>query len=760
MNEYGHFDDERNEYVITTPLTPRPWENRCWNNDLTMQITNHGTATVYERDHEGRFILYNTTRNRYLYLLDKTTGQLWCPAWFPVNTDLDSYHCRHGMNYTVITAGKDGVEVTWRSTVHPSEAVEIWQVEIVNRSGQERDLLVVPYYEIDLAFKDPYFFGSPDLFRPQGAPADGLLYVKNFSRHRDIERYALCYQSDRPIDRYEMAKEVFLKGYASLARPNTILRDEFTNSEPDKLAPVFAPAYDFSLADGQGETLHVRLFSAESFDAARDKAARYAPADLYAQSLAAHAKLNAELLAENTIHTADAKLDRFVNVWTKHQLRYNAYWNREEFGIGLRDSMQDCDSYRRHDYAFVRRRIGEATRAIYADGHTLRKWAAIDDKLYFDGGVWYVNAIICHVRETGDFALLDDVQPYFAAEGESETVLGHMKRTMDFLDRQRGPDRLCRMGFGDWNDAMNGVDRAGKGQSVWTSMAFIWALRGLVSLLERIGDDDARRYTAIADELRDILNGQFFEGDRYIRAITDEGLKVGSQECDEGQVYVNPQSWAMISGVADDGRARVILKTVQDRLYTPYGPILLSPVYTHNRPDIGRISSDPPGFVENGANYVHASMFHAYGLTLASLPDNAHDIIHRVLPENPNNPTDVSKIEPYQVTNAYEGPASRHAGRSMFPWRTGSAGWMLKVVWDGMLGIIPDFDDVKVRARLPKAFGDRVEATRKIRGAHVSFTFVRGGEQADENAFDLVIDNDTAIAYDKLADGTKVLVRA
>jgi cellobiose phosphorylase/cellobionic acid phosphorylase len=691
--------------------------------------------------------------------MDQTTGTLWSPAWFPVNTELDSYQCRHGMKYTVITGRKDGVEIIWKTTVHPTEAVEIQRIEIRNRSGQPRKLLIVPLYQIDISFKDPYFFGSPDLFRTQLDTANGLMYIKNYSRHRDMERYALAWSGDKPILKYEMATERFLKGYSSLPRPNAILNDDWDNSAPDKLPPIFAPCYEIHLADGQDDTLNVKIFSAENFEQAQTKAARYAPADLYETSLAGHAKVTEKLLSENNLQTEDAPLNRFVNVWIKQQLHYTSYWNREEFGIGFRDSMQDCDSFCRHDYAQVRDRILQACRAIYEDGHTLRKWAAIDDKLYFDGCVWFINTVVHYLRESGDLALLDVQEPYFDGDPKkTDSVLGHMKRSVDFLAEKRGPDGLCRMGFGDWNDAMNGVDREGKGQSIWTSMAMIWAMRSFVPLLEYLGDPDAKKYQAFSDELKTILNEKCFEGDRYIRAITDAGLKVGSAECDEGKIYVNAQSWAMISRVADNDRAKVILKTVQEQLYTDYGPVLLAPVYTHNRPDIGRISSDPPGFVENGANYVHASMFHAYGLTLAGMPDNALNIIHRVLGENPRNPVSNSMLEPYMITNAYEGPASPHAGRSMFPWRTGSASWLLKVIWDGMVGVNPDFDDVKINASLPSAFGDCVTASRKIRGAKVHFTFVRNGATG-EGKFDLTVANGAALNYEPLKDGTRVLVQ-
>ena len=253
-------------------------------------------------------------------------------------------------------------------------------------------------------------------------------------------------------------------------------------------------------------------------------------------------------------------MDRFVNSWIKHQAHYNADWNRG-WNMGFRDAMQDCDSWRRHNPDLVRKRILQAARHIYADGHTVRKWAAIDDKLYFDGGIWFVNTTVMYIKETGDYSIIVESVPYL--DKGRDNVLSHMKRAMDFLNQQRGIGGICRMGFGDWNDALNGIDRKGKGESVWTTMAFIWALDSLVNLLQKLEDPDAVKYDNISQELESLLNYNYFEDDRYIRALTDNGMKVGSKENKEGSIYLNPQSWGLISGAADEVRAEKIIKNGQ-----------------------------------------------------------------------------------------------------------------------------------------------------------------------------------------------------
>jgi cellobiose phosphorylase len=742
--DYGHFDDNLNEYVINTPLTPRPWENRLWNNKLNAQITNHGTGIVYERDPEGRFILYNWSNHRYLYVYDKTDKVLWCPSWYPANVEIDSYECRHGLKYTVIKGSKGGIEVTWKTTVHPEDSTEIWQVEIRNISGKCKDLILIPFYQVDISFKDPYW-GTMNLFKGHFSEKANCLYIKNYSHRRDLERYALAYHSDLPITKYELDSGAFLKGFSPFSRPKTVTADEFTNSSPDRQPPAFAIGYDIRLEANEIKFLNAEIFSSDSFEDAQKQSLAYSGKNLYETSLSKHLENNKKLLLENRISTGDASFDRFINVWLKHQLHYNADWNRG-WDLGFRDCMQDSDSWRRHQPELTRERILAAARHVYADGHTVRKWAKLDTKLYFDGGVWFVNTIVDYIMETGDMPILETQIPYL--DGGADSILGHMKRAMDFLDKQRGPGGICRMGYGDWNDALNGIDRKGKGESVWTTMAFIWSLNTFITLLEKVKDADSVKYRKIADELAVLLNEKYFEGDRYIRAVTDEGLKVGSKENDGGSIYLNTQAWAMISGIANPERTQAIVASVRKNLYTPWGPVLLAPPYTKYREDIGRISADNPGTVENGSNYVHAAMFYAYGLTLSGMGDEALKIIQQVLPSNPDNPPEQSQLEPYNISNSYEGLQSTHPGRAMFAWRTGSVAWLLKVIWDGMLGIVPSYDGVRIQVRLPNQWRKNgIEASRKIRGKNITFIFKPSQDRVENS---VPVRNNSTIPYDEI----------
>lgn len=754
---YGYFDDERNEFVITTPMTPRPWENRIWNDSLNLQISNHGNGMSYGKDGRGKFVLFNyRSPNRCMYVLDKTSGKLWSPGYWPVNEELDFYEVRHGLKYTMFKARKDGVELSWCVTVHSEDCAELWRVELKNTSRKARKLQLAPFYQVDLSLKDPYF-GAVNLYKSYVSARESLIYVKNCAYIRKGEDDALALYCDRSFRKFEMNTGEFLKGFSSLSRPGSVVRDKWSNSLiDDDNDPCLAAGLDISLAPGKSYVANFAIYTAEDLESAERKADEYSGGRAYESALATHAGYAGKMLSMNSIRTKDKIFDRYANVWIKHQFWYNAEWNRG-WGMGFRDSMSDCDMFRMFQPSGVRRRLQQAASHIYEDGLTVRSYFPAIEKPYFDGGVWFQNTLSQYIRETGDWSILDEKAPFYKS-GRTGTVLEHAKRTVEFLDKQRGPDNICRMGFGDWNDALGGIDREGRGQSVWTTMAYIFGLRGMASLLGRINDADSEVYLARAEELTGILNAKFFDVDRYVRAVTDAGRLVGCRKDKEGRLFIEPQGWSLFTGVADARKAKKIVAAMRRELYVPYGAMLLSPPFTKYREDVGRISNDPPGLVENGSNYVQGMLFYTYGLVRAGMPDEAYGLLHRVLPTNLDNPPEKAVIEPYQITNSFQGPASKHPGRAMFGWRTGSAGWFLKTVWDGMLGIRPDFDELEIEAKLPEAWGARVSASRNIRGSSLLFEFAKAGSESRGRSFDLRVGNGSRIPYERLRDVSSVLV--
>ena len=496
--------------------------------------------------------------------------------------------------------------------------------------------------------------------------------------------------------------------------------------EPDD--PAIAAQWPIEVTPGGEATLLLAFGNAVEADGIPGDVAAWVAPGRFDEALAGVAEAVARRDAALSVETPDAEFDRFANHWLPQQLAYCAQWNRG-WGKGFRDGMQDAWAYALIDPEHVRSMIADALPHQYADGRTLRKWAPVDRKEYNDGPVWLAMATHAYVAQTGDAAFLEGVHGFFESPDRG-TVLEHLRRGMATLRDRRGERGLCLMPYGDWNDQLTGPGAGGKGESVWTTMAFAAALPKVAALARLAGDDglaawcDEAREQVVAALRAHAWNGQWFN-----RATCDDGSPVGHPDAEFGKIFLLPQAWAVLADVADDAQRASLLAAVEEHLACEHGYLLLTPPWTRHDEAVGEISSRRAGTVENGANYCHATSFMIAALCRARRKDRALDVLHHVLPTNPLNPPSRSGQEPFSVTNTYRGPAAgRSAGRSLFSWRTGTAGWLYRVAVEELLGVRAEIDGLHVDGTLPAAWG---EATlrRRFRGLGVTVRFERAGRR-------------------------------
>lgn len=248
-NEFGYFNDEEKEYIITTPLTPRPWENRMWNEWLQIQQTNHGTGISYTRTRDGRFVLFNYSYNKHLYIHNLNTNKIWSPSWFPVCQPLDNHRVRVGQQYTIYEGELEGIHASWTVTIHPTLAAEIWQVSLHNSGANDVELKILPYYEVDLSFKDPYF-GVSNRFNSQSSN-DGLFYIENKSHLRDANDYALALYTQAPIESHAFTREEFFANYTGSHSPWALTAETLSSAPISEGQPIFAPRTQCQIMSGE-----------------------------------------------------------------------------------------------------------------------------------------------------------------------------------------------------------------------------------------------------------------------------------------------------------------------------------------------------------------------------------------------------------------------------------------------------------------------------------------------------------------------------
>jgi cellobiose phosphorylase len=431
------------------------------------------------------------------------------------------------------------------------------------------------------------------------------------------------------------------------------------------------------------------------------------------------------------VATGDVQADRWMNVWLKHQLRFVARWGRV-IGRGFRDILQDTFAHRITEPGIARQCLKEVFSKQFPSGKCIRAWrlpiAILDLQDYADSPSWMIMALSMYLKETADFALLDEDVPYlnpddpYSDPTSSATVWEHVVLAQRYLLAERGRHGLSRIHYGDWCDTMNGVGARGEGESVMLSMQVKWGCDLLAELADRLGKAD------VADEMRagskalaKAISDCAWDGAWYLRAFDDDGLAVGSAnppagDNGEGRIFLNPQSWALIAGLADGQRAASAVAAVGEHLDTGYGCTLHDPPFTALRPRIGQMTAMTPGFYENGSVYVHGNCFWIHALAVSGRGEPAWQALRAILPDTPNKPN--TDTEPFVIPNYYIGPAvPRRMQRNLYlsGWRTGSAAWLYVTMLEDILGLRAEYDGLAIDPHLPAGW-TRVTVSRPFRG--------------------------------------------
>ncbi|MEA3146106.1 MAG: glucosylgalactose phosphorylase, partial [Verrucomicrobiota bacterium] len=467
------------------------------------------------------------------------------------------------------------------------------------------------------------------------------------------------------------------------------------------------------------------------------------------QHLNEHAEADSKSLQ---VSTPDPQFDRWFNVWLKHQLRFVARWGRV-IGRGFRDILQDSFGHRLLDPAVARACILEVFSKQFPSGKCIRAWrlphGLLDLQDYADSPSWMIMALSLYLKETGDFAVLAEPVSFLNAEdpyspsNASATVLEHVVLAQRYLLAHRGSHGLSKIYYGDWCDTMNGVGRAGRGESVMLSMQVKWGCDLLEELAMQLGDYDlASEMNAASREMASAIEAHAWDGQWYVRAFDDDGIPIGSDtpppsDRGEGRIFLNAQSWAIISGVASEERKEECLAAAFRHLDTGSGMVLNWPAFTALNPRIGQMSAMSPGFYENGSVYVHGNCFWIQALAMAGRGEQAWAALRAILPDTPNKPN--ADTEPFAIPNYYIGPdVARRKQRNLYlsGWRTGSAAWLYQVGIEWILGARAEYNGLRIDPHLPKGFAPCL-LTRSFRGAAYEITLE--GASGDEARVDSIL---------------------
>lgn len=729
---YATFTADGTECIITDALAPpRAQINFLWNDSIISGVNQFGSGegifndrTLMLNHPEGRVNMIRNGR-RYFYLRDCKSGEIWNAGFFPTKPEGAEYECAVGLGYSTFRMEHHGIASEMRVQLAPDEPVEIWEFTIRNTGSLPRQLWLCPYVEWDLC-SYPTFSSKYSYFRSAWSENLNAVLSYNTSNERPHDRFNAFLSCDGETIGWCGSPRQFLGPFGEPTRPRALVDGRMTNSEAWCEDLAGAIAMPVNLAPGDVVQRVVLMGSFNDDEEVARLIDKITPQEYREISFSSLKRQKQQMVETVRVITPDEKLNRLTNVWAKQQIQLCVEFGRDG-ARGFRDTLQDAWAVAPFNPQLARQKLIETLCHQYADGHCIRGWLPIQPHHYSDGPVWLVMAVCAFIKETGDTDFVDEVVPFFD-EGEA-TVQEHMLRGVRFLSDDTGSHGLVLAHEGDWNDSLNWLCKEGKGESVWTSMGLYHALELLQELndsvlnerdlTEELGDRRSR--------IKEAIQEHGWDGRWYLAGYNDLGEPVGSHTNDEGKVYLNPQTWAVLTGLAEGERKTLCLQAVDEMLESDHGSLTLWPAYTREQPNVGRLTVLLPGMYENSTPYCHGTAFKIVSDCVAGRPEEAYRSYLKVMPDSDDHPSSVSGCEPYAFTNQYLGPDNGRAGESISGWITGTAAWMFRAVTEYFAGVRPGYDGFEVRPCLPSAW-EGMTVERQFRDTDFRIEIVRDGE--------------------------------
>jgi cellobiose phosphorylase len=779
----GYFDDEHREYVITTPKTPVKWINYLGTLKFGGFVDHTGGLLLCKGDPAlNRITKYlpqspaSHFKGQTLYLRWREDGpagredasggeryHVFSPFFTPTLKPLESFECRVGMGYTRIISRYRGLKVETVMFVPEGEAVYLMDVTVTCESGARKDVAAIPvveytHFDALKQFTNADWVPQTMQSRIKTTP-DGwrLLTQYAFMKRGTAENFLTA---SMPFSSFESDRKVFLgdNEYGDFSAPLALQQDELSNYEAhrgDNVGALMLKLGNLS----EGQSIRFTVFMGQEPDAA----AAYARIKPYFKPGAVDAKLAAmsafwgEYLGQMQVRTPDAAFDSMVNVHNPRQCFMTKNWSRDLSlyqlgfggrGIGFRDSSQDTMAVMGHmpvDAKDLLRKLlavqlpeGKAMHQFYASTMEANMGDAREGEdrpqYYGDDHLWIVLAVASYLKETGDYAFLEEAIPFYdatkGAHGAKDggagkaPVLEHLKRSVAFTRGDVGKHGLPHLGFADWNDTVNLRKGA---ESLFNANLYGKALLELIELLEFRGDaPGAGTYRAWYGEMKDRVNLHAWDGSWWVRWFDSDGSPIGSDKNEKGKIWANGQSWPVLSGFAPEDRAQAALDSVNRLLNTSAGIKLSAPGYDGFDPKKGGVTTYPPGAKENSGIFLHANPWVIIAECMMGNGERAWRYYNQINPAARNESIETFECEPYVYPQNILGDEHPQFGLARNSWLSGTASWSYQAATQYIAGIRPAHGGLVIDPCIPKAWSG-FSVTRRWRGATYAITVKNPG---------------------------------
>ncbi len=763
--KYGYFDDRAKEYVITRPDTPYPWINYLGSEDFFSLISNSGGGYCFYRDARMLRITryrYNNVPTdgggRYFYINDG--GDVWCPGWMPVKAKLDSYECRHGLGYTVITGERGGLKCSDTAMVPVGTPCEAHRVVLENVSGSAKDVDLYSFVEFCLwnalddqtNFQRNYSIGEVEVI-------GSAIYHK--TEYRERRNHYAVFSVNADIAGFDTDRETFMGLYNGFDSPDAVYENRSRNKIASGWAPIGSHHIKAHLEPGERKSYIFVLGYCENPKDDKWEAQdviNKRPAEAILSKFRTDEQFESEmeklkaywekLLSTYSVESADEKLDRMVNIWNQYQcmVTFNMSRSASYFesgigrGMGFRDSSQDLLGFVHLIPERARERLVDIASTQMADGSAYHQYQPLTKKGNTDVGsgfnddpLWLIFGVAAYVKETGDLSILDEQVPFDNDESNTATMMEHLKRSFDHVPNNLGPHGLPLIGHADWNDCLNlncFSDTPGQSfqtasnresgdvaESVFIAGMFVAVAPDYIELCRRCGNTaEAERAKTEADKMYDSVLKYGWDGAWFLRAYDAFGEKIGSDECDEGKIFIEPQGFCVMAGIGvKEGLAKRALDSVKEKLDTKYGIVLNQPAYTRYHLELGEISSYPPGYKENAGIFCHNNPWISIAETVIGRGNRAFEVYRKTCPAYLEDISEIHRTEPYVYSQMIAGRDAVNHGEAKNSWLTGTAAWTFWNVSRYILGVMPDYDGLKIDPCIPDTL-TAFTVTRRFRG--------------------------------------------
>lgn len=760
-NDYGYFTEDFREYVITNPETPRPWFNYIWNENYAGLVSHGGGGFSYletPRDNRISRMRYNCLPwdrpGRYILVKDTETGQYWSLSWAPtLDRKYDHYEARIGQGYTTIVTEFQGIRAELTYFVPRDNNCEIWKVQLKNTSGRKRNLQVFAFQELMMGNalndiinqpNDKHFTDIRFNQKQQTLEATRRYWVLH-KKSASVEQpnfawdYHVYFTMNLPVKGFDSSLDTFIGRWRSEANPIAVEKGRMFNTEITAGDPVVALQSEIQLDDAEVKDFAV-FMGIESQKT--ENPYQSLQVDKYKDNAYVQLKLDEvkaywdNYLSHVKVKTPDESLNLMLNVWNQYQsavtfdmARNSGYYHGGLlFGTGMRDQFQDILGMVIVDPARVRERLLNALQFQFADGSTLHNFFKLTNHgertHHSDTPLWIPFGLVEYLNETHDFTILDEIVT-FHDQGQA-TVYEHMVRALDFAISECTERGLPRIRKGDWNDTLDHIGPQGKGETIWGAFFLCYVLDKTFELLDHKKDTAVKqRWQQAYEKIATVVNEIAWDGKWYVRAFRDNGQVVGSDQMKQGKLFLNTQSWAVISGVADKARANSALQSCVQHLENKTGMQICWPAYREVEDNIGLISRCVPGKKENGAVFNHASSWFVLAAIMNGNVEDACRIYQKMLPVNSSRAVTLDRYEtePYVYSEYVTSKEHETEGQASHSWLTGSSVWMYRIGLDWMLGLRTSLKGIKVDPHIPAKW-DNIQVSRKYQGKtlHVSIS--------------------------------------